>query len=83
MLQVSLSSGMSSGSMNGGVWIYLVGCVLGVVGVVYGGCDIGVVSMVLTLGWGWGWGWGVFVGLVCTTSRSSSRLLFSAGVFCL
>ena len=40
---------------------------------VYGGRD-----MVLTLGWGGGG----FVGLVClTSSRSSSRLLFSAGVF--
>ena len=29
VLQVSLCSGMSSGSMNGGVWICLVGCVLG------------------------------------------------------
>ena len=28
VLQVSLSSGMSSGSMNGGVWISLVGYVL-------------------------------------------------------
>ena len=36
VLQVSLSSGMSSGSMNGGVWICLVGYVLGG-GVVYGG----------------------------------------------
>jgi len=33
--------------------------------------------MVLTLGWGGG-----FVGVVClTSSRSSSRLLFSAGAF--
>jgi len=37
MLQVSLSSGMSSGSMNGAVWICLVGYVLGGLGVVYGG----------------------------------------------
>jgi len=51
-LQVSLSSGMSSESMNGGVWISLLGCVLG-------GRDIGVVSMVLTLGWGAGWVCGV------------------------
>ena len=29
VLQVSLCSGMSSGSMNGGVWICLVGYVLG------------------------------------------------------
>jgi len=29
VLQVCLSSGMSSGSMNGGVCICLVGCVLG------------------------------------------------------
>ena len=29
VLQVSLSAGMSSGSMNGGVWISLVGYVLG------------------------------------------------------
>jgi len=37
VLQVRLSSGMSSGSMNGGVWISLVGYVLeGVGGVVYG-----------------------------------------------
>ena len=35
VLQVSLSSGMSGGSMNGGVWISLVGYVLG--GLVYGG----------------------------------------------
>ena len=42
-----------------------------------GGRDIGVVSMVHTLGWGCG-----FVGLVClTSSPSSSGLLFSAGVF--
>jgi len=47
-----------------------------------GGRDIGVVSMVLTLGWG-GEVRG-FVGLAClTSSRSSSGLLFSAGVFCL
>ena len=44
------------------------------------GRDIGVVSMVLTLGWGVRG----FVGLAClTSSRSSSGLLFSAGVFCL
>jgi len=42
------------------------------------GRDIGVVSMVLTLGWGVRG----FVGLVClTSSRSSSGLLFSAGFF--
>ena len=36
-----------------------------------GGRDMGVVSMVLTLGWGGG-----FVGFIClTTSRSSSGLL--------
>jgi len=29
VLQVSLSSGMSSGSVNGGVWISLVGYVVG------------------------------------------------------
>jgi len=29
VLQVSSSSGMSSGSMNGGVWISLVGYILG------------------------------------------------------
>ena len=29
VLQVSLSSGMSGGSVNGGVWICLVGYVLG------------------------------------------------------
>jgi hypothetical protein len=29
VLQVSLSSGVSSGSMNGGVWFSLVGYVLG------------------------------------------------------
>jgi len=42
MLQVSLSSGMSSGSMNGEVWISLVGYVLGGGGwgVVYGGAVI-------------------------------------------
>ena len=46
-----------------------------------GGRDIGVVSMVLTLGWG-GEVRG-FVGLAClTSSRSSSGLLFSAGFFC-
>jgi len=81
VLQVIFSSGMSSGSMNGGVWISLVGYVLGgVMGVVYGGGrDIGVVSMVLTLGWGGGCG---FLRLVCLTSfRSSSGLLFSAGFF--
>jgi len=44
-----------------------------------GGRDLGVVSMVLTLGWGGGG----FGGLVCLTSRSFSGLLFSAGVFCL
>jgi len=37
VLQVSLSSRMSSGSMNGGMWISLVWCVLGGWGVVYGG----------------------------------------------
>ena len=37
VLQVSLSSGMSSESMNGGLWISLVGYVLGSWGVVYGG----------------------------------------------
>ena len=36
VLQVSLSSGMSGGSMNGGVWVRLVGYVLGW-GVVYVG----------------------------------------------
>ena len=41
--------------------------------------DIGVGSMVLKFGWGWGG----FVGLVYLTSRSSSGLLFLAGVFCL
>jgi len=35
VLHVNLSSGMSSGSMNGGVWISLVGYVLG--GGFYGG----------------------------------------------
>jgi len=45
-----------------------------------GGCDIGVVSMVLMLGWGGVHG---FVGLVCLMSScSSSGLLFSAGIFC-
>jgi len=40
--------------------------------------DIGVVSMVLTLGWGGG----VWVcGVSSTSSRSSSGLLFSAGFF--
>ena len=29
VLQVSLSSGMSSGSVNGGVWISLIGYVVG------------------------------------------------------
>jgi len=51
VLQVGLSSGMSSGSMNGGVWISLVGYVWGG-GEFMGGRDVGVVSMVLTLGWG-------------------------------
>ena len=37
MLEVSLSSVMSSGSMDGGVWICLVGHVLGGGGLVYGG----------------------------------------------
>ena len=37
VLHVSLSSGMSGGSMNGEVWICLVGYVLGGWGVVYGG----------------------------------------------
>jgi len=38
VLQVSLSSGMSGGSMNGGVWICLVGYIGGGgVGLVYGG----------------------------------------------
>ena len=36
VLHLSLSSGMSSESMNGGVWISLVGYILGR-GVVYGG----------------------------------------------
>jgi len=36
MLQVSLSSGMSSGSVNGGVWISLVGYVLGGGGSLWG-----------------------------------------------
>jgi len=53
VLQVSLSSGMSGGSVNGGVWVWV-----GIGGVVYGGCDIGVVSMVLTLGWGYVGLWG-------------------------
>ena len=44
------------------------------------GRDIDVVSMVLTLGWGGGeWVCGVSL----TSCRSSSGLLFSAGVFCL
>jgi len=34
-LQVCLSIGMSSGSVNGAVWISLVGCVLG-----GGGCSL-------------------------------------------
>ena len=43
------------------------------------GRDIGVVSMVLTLDWGWGvWVFGVSFFI---SSRSSSGLLFSAGVF--
>jgi len=49
VLQVNLSSGMSSGSMNGGVWICLIGYVLGGGGSLWGGRDIGVLSMVLTL----------------------------------
>ena len=36
VLRVSLSSGMSSGSMNGGVWICLVGYVLGEGGSLWG-----------------------------------------------
>jgi len=55
VLQVRLSCGMSSGSMNGGVWISLVGYVLVGEGVVYRGRDIGVVPMVLTLGWDGRW----------------------------
>jgi len=59
VLQVSLSGGMSSGSMNGGT-----GCGppwLGRYwGVVYGGgVNIGAVSLVLTLGWGGAWVFGV------------------------
>ena len=42
--------------MNGGVWISFVGYVL-----VGGGRDIGVVSMVLTLGWGEGRVWAQFI----------------------
>jgi len=37
MLQASLSSGMSCGSMNGRVWISLVGYVLGGGGSIFGG----------------------------------------------
>ena len=80
MLQLILCGGMCSGSMNGGVWISLVGYILRG-GSLWGGCDIRVVSMVLALGW---WEMGGFVGLVCFTfSLSPSGLLFSAGVFCL
>ena len=50
VLHLSLSSGMSSESVNGGVWISLVGYVLWGGGQFMGGRDIGVVSMVLTLG---------------------------------
>jgi len=53
VLQVSLSGGMSGGSMNDGVGVSLLGWV-GIMGVVYGGRDVDVVSMVLTLGWGEG-----------------------------
>jgi len=58
VLQVSLSSGMSGGSMKGGVgcgpaWL---GRYWGR-GSLWGGCDIGVVSMVLTLGLGLGGAW--------------------------
>ena len=49
VLQVSLSSGMFGGSVIGGLWICLVGYVLGG-GSIWGGHDIDVVSMVLMLG---------------------------------
>jgi len=49
VLQVSLSSGMFSGSMNGGVWAFWLGRYRGSL---LGGRDIGVVSMVLMLGCG-------------------------------
>jgi len=49
MLKVCLSSGMSIGSVNGAVWISLVGYVLGWGCSLWGGRDICVVSMVLTL----------------------------------
>jgi len=56
------------------VGISLVGYVLGG-GIVYGGRDIDVASVVLTLGWSGGVSG--FVGLVyLTSSRSSSGLLF-------
>jgi len=78
VLQVRLSSGMSSGSTNGGVWISLVGYVLeGVGGVVYGRpcirCSV--------YGSHVGLGGGVCEVSFLTSSRSSSGLLFSAGVF--
>jgi len=74
VLHIRLSSGMSIESVNGGVWISLVGYVLGG-GVVYGGpwygCNV--------YGSHVGLGGGGFVGLVClNSSRSSSGLLFSA-----
>jgi len=71
VLQVSFSSGMSSGLMNVGVWAF---CSVGMRGSLLVGRDIDVVSMVLTLGWG------VRGLLVClTSSRFSSGLLFSVG----
>ena len=63
MLQVCLSSGMSSGSTNGEVWALWLDRYRGRW---LGGRDIGVVSMVLMLGWG------VRGLLVCLTSSCST-----------
>ena len=49
MLEVSFPNGMSSGSMNSWVWAFWLGRYRGSFCL---GRDIGVVSMVLTLGWG-------------------------------
>jgi len=57
MLQVSLSSGVSSGSVNGGVWISLVGYVLGEGGSLWGAviwCSV--YGSHVWLGWGGLWG---------------------------
>ena len=52
MLEVSFPNGMSSGSMNSWVWAFWLGRYRGSFCL---GRDIGVVSMVLTLGLGGAW----------------------------